>query len=67
MPFVRGDLAHTGERSYRIRVDEASTATPALMEWIGGQNLTVEAIEEYVPPFDDVFVELVRNEGNEND
>ncbi len=62
MPFVRGEIVQHGEHIYRIKVDEASTASPALMEWARGQNLTVEAIEEHMPPFDDVFVELVKDE-----
>ena len=67
MPFVRGDIVQSRERNYRIRVDEASTATPALMEWAGGQDISVEAIEEYTPPFDDVFVELIKSESTENE
>jgi ABC-2 type transport system ATP-binding protein len=67
MPFMKGELTQTGERSYRMIVDEASTAMPALMEWIGNQNVSAEAMEEYVPPFDDVFVELVKDGGSENE
>jgi hypothetical protein len=67
MPFVRGEIIQHGEQLYRIRVDEASTATPALLEWAGGQTLTVEAIEEYMPPFDDVFIELVKDQRNEDE
>jgi hypothetical protein len=35
---------------------------PDLMEWSGRQNIEVDSIEEYLPPFDDVFVELVERE-----
>ncbi len=44
----------------RIIVNEASTAIPTLMEWASQNNIRVEALEQYTPPIEDVFVELVR-------
>lgn len=32
---------------------------PALMDWASERGLTVDSMEEYEPPFDDVFVHLV--------
>ncbi len=52
----------TGPNSIRIIVNEASTAIPDLMEWAPLNNVRVEALEQYTPPFEDVFVELVRSE-----
>jgi ABC-2 type transport system ATP-binding protein len=62
LPFVRGPVIRTGENSVRIVVEDAGTAMPDLMEWSGRQNIEVDSIEEYLPPFDDVFVELVERE-----
>src|SRR5512135_2724534 len=62
LPFVRDKTIRTGSNSMRIIVDEASTATPELMEWAQQQNIQVESVVEYVPSFEDVFVELVRPE-----
>jgi len=63
LPFVeQRKVIRTGDNSLRIIVDEASTAMPALLEWSKAQNLTIESIEEYLPPFDDVFVGLVPEE-----
>jgi ABC-2 type transport system ATP-binding protein len=62
LPFVRGPVIRTGQNSVRIVVDDAGTAIPDLMEWSRNQNLQVDEIEEYLPPFDDVFVELVERE-----
>jgi ABC-2 type transport system ATP-binding protein len=63
LPFVeQRKVIRTGDNSLRIIVDEASTAMPALLDWSKAQNLMVESIEEYLPPFDDVFVELVQEE-----
>jgi ABC-2 type transport system ATP-binding protein len=62
LPFVRAKTVRTGSDSMRIIVDRASTATPELMEWAQQQNIRVKAVEEYMPSFEDVFVELVRPE-----
>jgi ABC-2 type transport system ATP-binding protein len=43
----------------RLVVDEASTAIPRLVEWSQAEDLALESIEEYLPPFDDVFVKLI--------
>jgi ABC-2 type transport system ATP-binding protein len=62
LPFVLPKTVRTGDNSMRIIVDQASTATPELMDWANGQNIKVNSVEEYMPPFEDVFVELVRPE-----
>jgi ABC-2 type transport system ATP-binding protein len=64
LPFVRAKTFRTGPNSMRIIVDRASTATPELMGWAQQQNIQVQAVEEYMPSFEDVFVELVRPEVN---
>jgi hypothetical protein len=48
------------ENTVRIVVNEASTAIPELLNWCKAEYITVQSIEEYLPPFDDVFVELVK-------
>jgi len=60
LPFVLSKTFRTGDNSMRIIVDQASTATPELMGWAHQQNINVKTVEEYMPPFEDVFVELVR-------
>ena len=62
LPFVRSKTIRTGSDSMRIIVDQASTATPELMAWAQQQKIQVQAVEEYTPSFEDVFVELVRPE-----
>ncbi len=62
LPFVRDKTFRTGSNSMRIIVDQASTAIPELMGWAQQQNIQVQAVEEYMPSFEDVFVELVRPE-----
>jgi hypothetical protein len=63
LPFVKGNVTRTSDNSARLTVNEASTAIPELIDWCRGKGMTVDSIEEYLPPFDDVFVEIVRKEG----
>lgn len=62
VPGVQGEIQRIDNNTVRLTVDEASTAMPALLEWCQAQNLKVESIQEFLPPFDDVFVELVKKE-----
>ncbi len=64
LPFVRDKTFRTGSNSMRIIVDQASTAIPELMGWAQQQNIQVQAVEEYMPSFEDVFVELMRREAS---
>jgi ABC-2 type transport system ATP-binding protein len=57
-----GQVERQGPTKFRLVVEEASTALPGLSELCAARNLEVEAAEEYVPSFDDVFVELVSRE-----
>jgi ABC-2 type transport system ATP-binding protein len=59
LPFVKS-VTRTGFNSLRIVVDQAKTAMPDLVEWFRGQNIDVQTIEEFEPPFEDVFVQLVK-------
>ncbi|MCL4297776.1 MAG: ABC transporter ATP-binding protein [Anaerolineae bacterium] len=62
VPGVQGEIQRIDNNTVRLTVDEASTAMPALLEWCQAQSLKVESIQEFLPPFDDVFVELVKKE-----
>lgn len=63
LPFVR-ELVSADTRSARLVVDEASRDIAQLINWSQEHNVPIETVEEYQPPFDDVFVELVENGGN---
>ena len=47
----------------RLVVPEASTAIPRLFQWCQQQEVALESVEEYLPPFDDVFVRLIEGAG----
>ena len=61
-PYVHGRIRRLDETTVRITVDEASTAVPAILSWAQEQGVAIASVEEYLPPFDDVFVELMRSE-----
>lgn len=61
LPFVKHQVSHEGN-DLRVAVDEGKEAIPDLMEWFGARSMTVSSIEEFIPPFDDVFVELIEQE-----
>jgi ABC-2 type transport system ATP-binding protein len=60
LPPVRRDFHFTGPSSLRLTVDNAATAIPEIMSFCQTESVEVESIQEYTPPFDDVFVELVK-------
>ena len=62
LPFVLAKTVRMGFNSMRIVVDQASTAIPELMGWAQQQGIQVQAVEQFTPSFEDVFVELVRPE-----
>jgi ABC-2 type transport system ATP-binding protein len=62
LSFVRAKTVRTGSDSMRIIVDQANTAIPELMGWAQQQNIEVQAVDQFMPSFEDVFVELVRPE-----
>jgi ABC-2 type transport system ATP-binding protein len=65
--FVQGRVSRLDGSSVRLVVNEASTAIPALMDWAKAHSLAVASVEEYSPPLDDVFVELMRRAQREKE
>jgi ABC-2 type transport system ATP-binding protein len=63
LPFVQGRPEYVSDTQVRIIVSEAATDMQELLTWCEQQGMEVDTIEEYQPPFDDVFVELVQREG----
>ena len=62
LTYVRRDIDRIEENVVRLVVNEASTDIQALLDWCDVEGLEVESIEEYLPPFDDVFVELIHSD-----
>lgn len=50
----------------QLTVEDASLALPLLLEWCKNNSIGVESANEYVLPFDDIFVEIIqRDEAHE--
>jgi ABC-2 type transport system ATP-binding protein len=62
LPFMLQPSNQVSAREVRLVVDEANTAIPPLMDWVRSHNMEIESIGEFLPPFDDVFVKLVKEE-----
>ena len=54
-------LQQIGPGTVRLVVPDAGEASPRVTEWALTAGMEIESIEPYLPPFDDVFVELVGN------
>ena len=62
-PFVRDrQVSINPDLSLRVVVDDTSTALPAIFAWMDENGYSVESAGEYNPPFDDVFVMLLKQE-----
>jgi len=58
LPEVRG-VTQPGPRSFRVTVDDAARATPAVVAAIDGTGVAVVSAQEYRLSFDEVFAALV--------
>ena len=47
------------DHTIRISVDDAGSYAPTVVEWARQRDVPIEKTEPYLPPYDDVFVELV--------
>ena len=61
LPAVR-DVRQQGPRTFQVIVDEAGTATPAVVDAISEAGGDVAAAREVRPSFDEVFAELVERD-----
>ncbi|HEX6385904.1 MAG TPA: hypothetical protein VF177_14635, partial [Anaerolineae bacterium] len=64
-PYVR-DVTFMEDGSYRVVVEDSSVDIPRLVTWSEKHDLEAESIHQYLPPFDDVFVNLVEEEVTAN-
>lgn len=54
-----GSLEWVDSSRVRLIVEDAEAATPEINQWAGDNQIELVRNERYLPPFDDVFVELV--------
>lgn len=63
LEYVLKEPEYIDEKHVRLIVDEAATAVMELLSWCEAQDIAVDSVEEYQPPFEDVFVDLVEEVG----
>jgi len=61
LPYIQGKLSYFNDGTLRLIVDEASTALPQVIDWFKSNGLDLPSAEEYLPPYDDVFVKLIED------
>lgn len=59
LPEVR-DVEPNGWSGLRVVVDNAGTATPAVLQLLNERDIIVDTVHAYEPTFDEVFLTLVR-------
>ena len=62
LEYVHGRPRRVSDTHLRLTVDEAATAVMKLVSWCEERGISVDAVDEYQPEFDDVFVELIKDE-----
>ncbi len=62
LPFVHRQAFRHIEGGVRLIVDEAHTAIPKLLNWSQDEGVAVASVEEYHPPYEEVFVQIIQRE-----
>jgi ABC-2 type transport system ATP-binding protein len=57
------DIRRVDGSHLRLVVKDAGEVTPRLVEWAQAHEIDIRSVEEYQPPFDDVFVHLIEQQG----
>jgi ABC-2 type transport system ATP-binding protein len=61
---VHAQRTRVDGRGMRVTVEDADPVIPKLQQWLVERGVRIESVDRYLPPFDDVFVNLVQSEGN---
>lgn len=60
--ITNGRVSRLPNQTLEMIVEDGSTALPLLLTWCQQQKIAVESANEYVLPFDDIFVTLIEKE-----
>jgi ABC-2 type transport system ATP-binding protein len=63
LPFIQ-NIRSIGDTDLRLIVHDAGTDIPALINWCEERGCPIKSIEEFTPPYDDVFVQIVKEAAN---
>jgi ABC-2 type transport system ATP-binding protein len=61
-PLIAGEITFIDQLTARFAVSQASTAIPQILDWCREYEVGVGSINEWVPPFDDVFVMIMEQQ-----
>ncbi len=61
------DIQWVDQQTIRLSFDDIEDPTAHVETWARDRGVTIGSTEAYLPPFDDVFVELVKSLDAEND
>ncbi len=61
LPFNRSKAQLLSDGTVRLTVDDASTAMPELMHLLTQREIRINKLDEYLPPYDDIFVKVVED------
>ncbi|MDX1413257.1 MAG: ABC transporter ATP-binding protein [Candidatus Promineifilaceae bacterium] len=65
--LTKGEVTFRDPLTARLTVEDASKAIPQLLDWCDNFGVMVESINEFVPPFDDVFVMIMEQQGEQEE
>jgi ABC-2 type transport system ATP-binding protein len=60
---VHAQRTRVDGRGMRVTVEDADPVIPRLQQWLVDRGIRIESVDRYLPPFDDVFVNLVQSTG----
>lgn len=61
LPFILENIERVDENEVRLVVDKVGQALPKIIKWCEERQIEIESIQEYLAPFDSVFVTLIEN------
>jgi ABC-2 type transport system ATP-binding protein len=64
LPCVERETIRVSDTHLRLTVDQAHTSIPRLLNWCRERDVLIRSVEEYLPSFDDVFVQLIESRGD---
>ena len=59
LPFLKKSPTRTSNNGVRLTVSDAGTDIAKIVNWCQATGLQIKSVDEFSPPFDEVFVKLV--------
>jgi len=59
LPELKSEIINATDYELQLLVEDAATAIPYMIEYFRNRRKAVNAVEQYLPSYDDVFVKLI--------